>query len=679
MKIRSVVYGVLIASTSLCLASPAAFAERDDDDNAKWERKQERYKQRQSAQRGTKQRRQRAQRARRSSPSFFEQIFGNIRTTRRRTDRRFQNGGQGSAGVIRATAAPSFNAYQPDPKVQLSKSGLQGDVSGGRIPHAIFAELATPKEPVLRVLREEREAILAFYKERKFAPAWVVAGEGLSEPGKRVLDVLSKADYEGLDARTYLPTSMLSFEEDIAARKDDPDALARLDVELMVKVVTFARHAYSGYLKPKRLSSTLDVTPETISTDKIIAALMKTGHPEEFLDELHPKHPVYVQMRDELKRVGGARDNEVALQRVPDGPSIRFGQTDERVPLLRQHLEQMGYLASASAPAEEVQTDDAEQISGISDVNATPRDEVVDVVTDENATLYTQDLADAVMDFQSAKGLSADGIVGRRTLAALNGKVPKNRVAMLRANMERMRWLPKNLGQKHVFVNQAAFQVRVVENGEVIHKTKVIVGKERHPTPLFSDEMETVVFNPYWNVPRSITRNEFMPKIWDDPSYLDRNGYEVVSASGQVVSPYEVDWWNYSGNMPYRIRQTPGYNNALGEVKFLFPNKHSVYLHDTPTKHLFKKQRRAFSHGCVRVENPRKFAEFILNWDEQDVASAIAGGQNHSVRLTNKLPVHLTYFTVWPDEQGKLSYRTDFYGRDKAVLNAMQRYRVASN
>ncbi|MGI9372436.1 MAG: L,D-transpeptidase family protein [Hyphomicrobiales bacterium] len=678
MKIRSVVFGILISSTSLCVAPQLALAEGRDDDNSKWERKQERTQKRERVKSSSQEQRRTRRAARRSSPSFFEQIFGNTRSRRsaRRTDPRFRQGGQAPRGVIKTGALPTFNAYQPDPKVAVSKSGLKGDVSGGRIPHAIFAELSTPKEPVLRVLREEREAIIAFYKERKFEPAWVNAGEGLSEPGKRVLDVLSKADGEGLDAKAYLPTSMVDFDEDIASRKDDPDALARLDVELTVKALTFARHAYSGHIKPKRLSSTLDVTPEAIAPDKILAALMKTGHPEEFLDELHPKHPVYVQMRDELKRISGTGTKTVSLPKVPDGPSIRFGQTDDRVPLLRQHLEHLGYLKPAQdGSIVEPESDGSEQVVDLDGVNTAPRK----AVSDNNSTLYTQDLADAVMDFQSAKDLSADGIVGRRTLAAMNGKVPKNRVAMLRANMERMRWLPKNLGQKHIFVNQAAFQVRVIENGEVIHKTRVIVGKQRHPTPLFSDEMETVVFNPYWNVPRSITRNEFMPKIWDDPSYLDRNGYEVVSSSGQVVSPYEVDWWNYSGNIPYRIRQTPGYNNALGEVKFLFPNKHSVYLHDTPTKHLFKKQSRAFSHGCVRVQNPRKFAEFILNWDEQEVSSAIAGGQNHSVRLTTKLPVHLTYFTVWPDDQGKLSYRSDFYGRDKAVLGALKRFRVASN
>jgi murein L,D-transpeptidase YcbB/YkuD len=277
--------------------------------------------------------------------------------------------------------------------------------------------------------------------------------------------------------------------------------------------------------------------------------------------------------------------------------------------------------------------------------------------------------------------LSPDGLIGPATLRAFNGERQESfdKTARLRLNMERLRWLPRDFGRRHILVNQASFKLQVVDNGRTIWRSKVIVGKPKNQTSFFSDEMETVVFNPYWGVPQSIIVNEMLPKLVNDPGYLDRLGYEVTSQSGRRVSSYNVDWWSYSTHSPVGVRQPPGRRNALGEVKFLFPNKHAIYLHDTPTKKLFERNERAFSHGCVRVQNPRELAKAVLGWGDTQVAEAIGTGRNTKVSLDSKFKVHLTYFTAWPDANGTMHFARDIYDRDTRLTKALETTRAAYN
>ena len=315
---------------------------------------------------------------------------------------------------------------------------------------------------------------------------------------------------------------------------------------------------------------------------------------------------------------------------------------DDRIPAIRKRLIKDGHLQVSSieiipSSGEELPVAEPAVLDG--EIRATLRDD---------DGIYDDELVSAVKSFQRAAGLQADGLVGRRTISAFNGKVEKHfdKAARIAKNMERLRWLPRNLGRNHVFVNQAAYELRVIRNHHESWRTKVIVGKPSNQTSFFSDEMETVVFNPYWGVPQSIITNEMLPKLVNDPSYLDRLGYEVYSGSGRRVSSSSVDWWNYYNKVPFAVRQPPGRRNALGEVKFLFPNKHAIYLHDTPTKKLFERSERAFSHGCVRVKNPRLLAEQVLGWDQGKIASYIEAGRNQKISLDRKIPVHLTYFTA---------------------------------
>jgi murein L,D-transpeptidase YcbB/YkuD len=243
--------------------------------------------------------------------------------------------------------------------------------------------------------------------------------------------------------------------------------------------------------------------------------------------------------------------------------------------------------------------------------------------------------------------------------------------------MERLRWLPHELGKRHVFVNQPAYSADVMENGKSVWSTRVIVGRPTTQTAVFHDEMELVIFNPSWGVPPSIIAKEYLPKLRRDPGYLDRLGFKVVNQKGKVVPSRSVSWSSYGNKIPYGIQQPPGEKNALGEVKFLFPNSHNIYMHDTPSRELFDEEERAFSHGCVRVQNPREFAAVILGWDQAAVDKNIATPKSEAVRLKEKIPVHLTYFTAWPDETGNMRYFEDIYGRDKAMSDARSVVTVA--
>ena len=291
---------------------------------------------------------------------------------------------------------------------------------------------------------------------------------------------------------------------------------------------------------------------------------------------------------------------------------------------------------------------------------------------------YDAETVAALKAFQAASGLTVDGIIGQNTIAAFNSGNTETRIQRLVYSMERLRWMPRDFGAKHVLVNTAGYQTWVIEDGETIWSSKVIVGKPQHQTVFFSDEMDHVVFNPYWGVPGSIIVNEMVPDSGGDPSWFDREGYEITDLNGQVISPYSVDWYNLDPKkLQFGVRQPPGPKNALGEIKFMFPNKHSIYMHDTPSKPLFNRDSRAFSHGCVRVEDPWGFAEIVLGWDRERVASTRATTRNHTVSLERKIPVHIAYFTAWPDENGNIRYHEDVYGRDRLLEQAVGKLTVA--
>ncbi len=573
---------------------------------------------------------------------------------------------------VEPEAKPEFYVYRPNLMVELRNAKLTGEISARPFARWIYDTLRAGSKPAMRTLPGDKKAILAFYAERKFEPLWI-SYFGLNLRAKRLIDALSRAADDGLTVSNYVPPVLASFDEIPEELFKDPEAVADLEIGLTAMALMFARHASGGQVAPNKIGRSFDLSPPVVEPASALKALSGTLHPEEYLDSLHPVHPLYARMKAMLaEERSPASKNED--EPIPDGELIRSGSFDYRVPMIVKRLKKQGFLPegrdtpgdSSNNPGSSIATriDDAE--------NADP--------VQSDLSRYDEVIVQAVREFQGSVGLTRDGIVGSRTIAALNGQNQTMLAEKLEINMERMRWLARFLGDRYVIVNQASYQAQLIENGIKIHQMRVIVGKPTHPTPLFSDELETVVFNPYWNVPQSIAMNEYLPKLMDDPGYLDRQGFEVRDSQGQLVRSYAVDWWSYYGDtLPFDVRQPPGVRNALGEVKFLFPNKHAVYMHDTPNRNLFDSDSRAFSHGCVRIQNPREFAQIILGWSSEAVSDAINTGRNQQVGVNSKIPVHLTYFTLWPDASGNIIAFSDFYKRDKALKKALDITRAALN
>ena len=289
--------------------------------------------------------------------------------------------------------------------------------------------------------------------------------------------------------------------------------------------------------------------------------------------------------------------------------------------------------------------------------------------------LYDAALQSRVEAFQRAHGLSVDGAVGPNTLAMLNQGLAE-RAETIQMNLERWRWLPHDLGERYLLVNAPQYRLRGYEDGRETLTMDVIVGRESRETPQFSDRMEYLVVNPNWNVPYNIATQDKLPKLRSDPGYFDRLGYVIYNANGQRVSPHSVNWNNYSrGHFPFRLVQTPGAQNALGTVKFIFPNQYNVYLHDTDDPSLFAEDARSISSGCIRVSDPRGLARWVTQGDPdlemREVEAAWESGRTETLYLGEQIPVHIGYFTAWVGEDGKAEFYGDIYGRDRALRAGM--------
>jgi len=466
-------------------------------------------------------------------------------------------------------------------------------------------------------------ALAAYYAERQFRPLWI-EGEHLSPAARALIQRLGRAEEDGLDPAAYAVPEPADLGEDAP-----PDALAEAELALSTAAVAYAQHAQSGRVDPSRVSSVITMKPERVDPAEALRRIGESPDPAEALDAFNPPHEGFRRLRTAL----------AALLLDPSDPLkdrvLTPGMRDPAVALLRQRL---------AAPA-----------------GADPM-------------LFDAALETRVKKFQRSRRVEPTGIVDETTLSKLGGG-PEAEMSQILVNMERWRWLPRDLGAKHVFVNIPEFMVRVQVNGQVTYSGRVVVGTRENQTPVFSDEIESVVVNPYWNVPSSILIKEMLPKVQQDPGYLSRRGYEVVAPSGKVVSPYSVNWWGVDqDNLPVRVRQEPSEANALGKIKFLFPNEHSVYLHDTPQQKFFAREERAFSHGCVRVHEPMLFADALLQ-GEPNISSAkiesLFGDQEKWLALKSKVPVHLAYFTAFVGESGSVERKADIYGHDSALAALM--------
>jgi len=492
----------------------------------------------------------------------------------------------------------------------------------------------------------EKGALVEYYSVPDQSLLWVDEN-GLTKRAEMVMAEIEQADDYGLRASDYTLPDSGGFN---ASEPKARDWLADSEMKVSYAVLDYAKDARGGRLEPLRLSKNLDPSLALPNPSEVLDSIAIRSDPGAYLRSFQPDQPQFEALRQKLLELRGGKVEEPkpGVVTIPDGPVLKFGVDNEQVALLRQRL---------------------------------------DVPAGSNPTKFDEAVLEAVKQFQSAHGSRPDGMVGAGTRHLLNGGQPQQeavgspaRIKQILVNMERWRWLPHDLGAFYVTVNIPEFTLRVVEEGKPIHTTRVVVGKPDKQTPVISDEMEEVVFNPYWNVPNSIKMEEIAPYMGQgggffgggvDTSVLQRHGL-LIRYGGRDVDPDAIDW-SRNDIRNFDLVQPPGPSNVLGRVKFVFPNKHDVYMHDTTQKFLFNNAVRAESHGCMRVQYPEKLAEIILkhdkDWSPARVESTFdAGGDNH-LALDQKIPVYITYFTLRVNDDGSISTFNDLYGHD-ARMNA---------
>ena len=481
------------------------------------------------------------------------------------------------------------------------------------------------------------QQIRVFYADRHYAPVWT-HGDQLRHEAWFAIDQLARADDDGLFPDEYHINEIRLCLEDSAGPGSDA-----LELLLTDGLLRYISHIRSGRLDPRTVDTEWHIPPPVVDPVAELAAITASPSIQNALQQLIPHHRGYRRLRGLLQSLR-ALESTGGWPAVPPGTALERGGYDQRIHVLRHRLMLSGYQADFDY---------------------------------RNTYHFDASLESAVREFQSAHGLDADGIVGRRTLAALN--VPVNeRIQQVLLNMERWRWMPDELGERYLLVNMAGFDLQAVEYDETVMHMRVIIGRPYRETPAFVGEMRYLVFNPYWNVPHKLATLDLLPKQQADPDYLANKGFRVYanwSKGAPELDPGDIEWLNYTAEtFPYRLIQDPGKANSLGRIKFMLPNPYAVYLHDTPSRHLFDRSVRTFSSGCIRVEEPVRLANFVLSDGMEvttpDVLEAIDSGKNHSVALPRVMPVYMLYQTAWVDDEGRAHFRDDVYGRDVLVLRA---------
>ncbi len=529
-----------------------------------------------------------------------------------------------------------------------------------------------PVDPVLAEVRRQLaepgrggnadradHAALAAYYARNEAPFLWVGKEGFTPKARRAMAEIAKADDWGLVASAFeLPQ--------LRQGEDAPAALAGAEIKLGLAVLKYARYARGGRIDPAQLSKHLDMKPPVLEPKVVLDAVAATDKPGDYLRGLHPHHPQFQRLRQALLKVRGGGSAKAAepapsvdptAVHLPDGPQLKLGSKHAHVALLRRRL---GLPAPRGA---------------------------------EN--VFDLEVQSALKAFQSQHNIQTTGLLTPRTRAALNAGVPSAKAASAKppvagseaqrliANMERWRWLPVDLGEMYVWDNIPEFMSRVYKKGQMIHSARIVVGKPDTPTAVFSAPMKFIVFHPEWGVPDSIKIKELAPYLSGggggffffgaDTSILDRQRLRVVH-NGRPVDASSVNWGSVDIRR-FTFIQSPGPHNVLGVVKFMFPNKHDIYMHDTPQRELLDRPTRLYSHGCMRVQNPERLAELLLaedkGWSAEQVRGLLANGNNTEVPLQHQIPVHVTYFTAVAGEDGHVNYFADPYGHDNRVLAAL--------
>jgi L,D-transpeptidase YcbB len=484
------------------------------------------------------------------------------------------------------------------------------------------------------------KALSAFYATTGYQRAWQSP-----DLRRQLIDAVEQAAGEGLNPADYHADilsglalrPMSDFSEDLRADLD----LLFSDAFLML-----GSHMLEGKVNPQTVHAEWTANRRQRKMESVLTEALEHGDIAVTLDSLRPADPAYRKLmaaRQDLTELLGQPWLPLAVR-----PTIRPGDQDDRMSEIRHRLSRLGELKEQPPTGE------------------APRH-------------YDESLEMAVARFQARHGLEPDGLIGPNTLTALN-LMPVERLRQIDATLERWRWLPESLGETYVLVNIAGFELKMVENGKEVLRKRVIVGQPFRQTPVFSDRIRYLVFNPTWTVPRTVMIQDQLPQIVRDPDYLSRlkiSVYRGWGADRQKVDPLDVDWSSLNrNNFPFQLVQEPGPQNALGQVKFMFPNQYAVYLHDTPGRGLFTRTERSFSSGCIRVEQPFDLAQRLLaaspEWSREKIDRVVSEAEPRTVLLPEPVPVHIQYWTSWVDSQGRLQSRNDLYNRDARLIDQLR-------
>lgn len=547
-------------------------------------------------------------------------------------------------------AAPSYYSYKTDPIVRADFSKLMAapqvaSLEAGAVASGFTGSLAGLAEYDLYAEKDIAAALIAHYTAN---PEFIWAtGDNPNSRAREAIRVLGEAAGYGLEASEYnvSPPARAVSADDAAAREKK---MIRFEMALSARLLRYARDAHGGRVDPNRLSGYHDFPAKKMDLPGILAEAASTPNVRRFLESQHPRTEQYQTLRVELESLRASAENEIV---VDPKTFLKPGGTHAELPKLLQ-------LVSAKADK------NFKNLHG-------------EVLTRNlNSETYAEELVPVVKAIQERNGLKPDGIIGPRTVTALAGVSKASRVEKVVIALESLRWLPSELGDRRVFINAPAYKAQYIEGGEEKLSMRVIVGQKSNQTTFFHDEIEQVDFNPYWGVPLSIIVNEMLPRLLSDPGYLDRSGYEVTDQKGNRIPSAAIDWGRYGAKIPYNVRQTPSEQNALGELKILFPNKHAIYMHDTPSRNLFERDARALSHGCVRLQDPRGMAAAVLGTTVEDIAAKLEKGHS-SQKAPEKIPVYVAYFTAWPNQAGQVEYFADVYDRDAHLKEAFAKIDAA--
>lgn len=477
-----------------------------------------------------------------------------------------------------------------------------------------------------------------FYSARHYQPAWLT-------PQSSALDMalafIATAESEGLDSRDYQLAPLHKLRHQV-----EPTLHSRLELELRTThaVLALIRDLAKGRFVASVADPDWHIPQPAFDAVAFLLEAINSGQLQQSLTDLPPKKPSYQSLKQTLIRYQHYADRQFSWTPIPDIPLIRPDTTHSAIPLIRRRIIQ------------------AHAIDGVAEYDIPQRESLH----------YDAELVTAIKAFQTQHGLNPDGVIGDNTRQALNTPLAW-KIRQLRINMERLRWLPRNLGKRYLLVNTAGFQLTAAEQGSHVLSMKIIVGRDYRSTPSFSSRISHIILNPYWNVPASIARKDLLPKQKKDPQFFTRSHIKVYSNhrhDSGAINPDTVDWQAITNGFPYVLRQEPGADNALGQIKFMFPNPFNIYLHDTPSKALFQKDVRTFSSGCIRLEKPLDLATFSLN--NQDISDRLSdgidSGKTTTINLPEQLPIYMVYITTWVDNQEKVHFSPDIYDRDQRAL-----------